>query len=353
MNEAEKYFKGRGAQIKPANPFLKNEYGQFFVEGIDALEEPARITQVFLEHSKRALSKNSSPDLPWSYSVNPYQGCEHGCAYCYARLTHEYWGFGAGIDFESKLIVKEKIAHTLEKEFRKPSYTPASLMLSGNTDCYQPLEKKYKLTRSILELALKYRNPVGIITKNALILRDLDLLQELAALHLVHVFVSITTLDEALRRRMEPRTSHSERKIDILSQLSQAKIPCGLMMAPIIPDINDQEIPEILKRAAEAGALTAHYTVVRLNGRIAEVFEDWVRKNFPDRADKVLNKIRSLHAGNLSDSEWTRRFTGEGPYAQSIHQLFRLMRQKYFANKQMPAYDSSLFRRSGQAGLFD
>lgn len=353
MDEGQKYLKGRGAQIKPANPFFKNQYGNFFEEGIDQEAGFQDKTQIFLENSKTAISKNKSPDLPWSYSVNPYQGCEHGCAYCYARLAHEYWGFGAGLDFESKLIVKQNIAHTLEKEFRKPSYKPAPVMLSGNTDCYQPLEKKYKLTRSILTLALRYRNPVGVITKNALILRDLDLLKELASQNLVHVFISITTLDEELRRRLEPRTSHSQRKLNTLSELHQAGVPCGLMMAPIIPDLNDREIPEILQKASEAGALSANYTVVRLNGRIAEVFEDWLRKNFPDRADKVLNKIKSLHGGELSDSEWKRRFSGEGPYALSIRQLFQVMRKKYFANKKLPDYDTRLFRRSGQPGLFD
>lgn len=345
MNDDEtiNYFKGRGSQIKTRNKFLKQEYVEEHIEGLDEplLSNPT--TQVFIEHPKKILNKVESPDLGLALSMNPYQGCEHGCIYCYARNTHPYWGFSAGLDFESKIIVKENAAELLEKAFQNPNYVPQGLMLSGNTDCYQPLERKLMITRRMLEVLWKYKHPVGIISKNSLILRDLDILKPMAEKRLVNVTISITTLNEKLRRVMEPRTASAIKRLETVRILSENGIPVNVNVAPIIPSINTDEIPSILKAASEAGALSAAYTIVRLNGDIGQIFTDWVTKNFPDRADKVLNQIKSCHGGNLNDSRFGVRMSGEGNIAESIRNLFHVARAKYFAGKEWPDIDFSLF----------
>ncbi len=345
--------KGRGAQYNPANPFLKQEVGQAHLEGIDedtTTENPE--VQLFYETVKNPLSKNDSPDLKLGYSINPYQGCEHGCVYCYARNSHTYWGFSAGLDFESKIVVKEDIAEQLERRFLAQGWRSQAIMLSGNTDCYQPIERKLKLTRKILEIALKFRNPISIITKNTLVHRDVDILKELARYQLVHVYFSINTLDESLRRFLEPRTASHQKKLKTISDLSQEGIPVGIMNAPVIPGLNHHEIPEILKSASEAGALNAGYTVVRLNGQVASIFKDWLIKTYPDRAHKVLHQVEAMHNGQLNDSEWGRRLTGAGNYAEMIAQLFKSARNKYFSDKEMPKLDTTIFRRGGNYQLF-
>ncbi|MEQ8551496.1 MAG: PA0069 family radical SAM protein [Cyclobacteriaceae bacterium] len=345
--------KGRGAQYNPANPFLKQEISQTHFEGIDedtTSENPD--VQLFYETVKNPLSKNDSPDLKLGYSINPYQGCEHGCVYCYARNSHTYWGFSVGLDFESKIIVKKDIAEQLERRFVAQGWKSQAIMLSGNTDCYQPIEKKLKLTRKILEVALKFRNPISIITKNALVRRDLDILKELAHYNLVHVYFSINTLDESLRRYLEPRTASHQKKLDAIAELTAGGVPVGIMNAPVIPGLNHHEIPEILKRASEAGALNAGYTVVRLNGQVASLFKDWLIKTFPDRAHKVLHQIEAMHNGQLNDSEWGRRLTGEGNYADMIAQLFKTAKKKYFTDKEMPPLNTGIFRRGGNYQLF-
>ena len=349
----EEYLKGKGAQVNTPNKFLKHTVVQGHIEGID---EPALAskptTEVFFESPKKIVSKNDSPDLSFRHSINPYQGCEHGCIYCYARTTHEYWGFSAGLDFESKIVVKKDAAALLEKQFLQKSWRPQSIMLSGNTDCYQPLERKYQLTRSLLQVFLKYRNPVGIITKNSLITRDIDLLQEMASLNLVHVYFSITSLDNHLRQLMEPRTATATKKLEAISEFRQAGIPVGVMNAPIIPGLNHHEIPEVLKAASHAGAMQAGYTVVRLNGQIGSLTKDWLFKNFPDRANKVWNQISALHDGKVNDSEWGRRLGGAGSYAEIIKQLFEKSYKRYFPNPGMPDYNLSAFRRGGNYQLF-
>jgi DNA repair photolyase len=284
--------------------------------------------------------------------MNPYQGCEHGCVYCYARNTHEYYGFSAGLDFESKIIVKKNAARLLEQELLKPSWNAVPIMLSGNTDCYQPQEKKFKITRDMLKVLAQYRHPVSIISKNSLVLRDLDILQDLAVDNLVHVYISITTLDEELRRTLEPRTVSGLKRLKTVEALASANIPVGIMNAPIIPGLNHHEIPAILKAASEHGALNAGMTIVRLNGSISILFEDWLRKNFPDRFDKVWNQICSLHDGNVNDSQFGRRMRGEGNIADAIHQLFRSSKKKYFTGKSMPVYDLTKFRKGGMMSLF-
>jgi DNA repair photolyase len=348
----ESYFKGRGAQFKSSNRFLKNDYVTEHIEGLDEplLENP--LTKIFHESPKKIVNRVDSPDLGFSYSMNPYQGCEHGCIYCYARNTHEYYGFSAGLDFESKIIVKKNAASLLEQHLLNKNWNAVPIMLSGNTDCYQPQEKKFQITRNMLKVLANYRHPVGLITKNSLILRDIDLLQDLAKDNLVHVMISITTLNEDLRRLMEPRTASAIKRLKTVEELSKAGVPVGIMNAPIIPGLNHHEIPSILKAAAEHGALTAGLTVVRLNGSIGKLFEDWLRKNFPDRFDKVWNQICSLHGGDVNDSKFGRRMAGDGNIADSIHQLYRAAKKKYFSDKQLPPYDLTKFRKGGNLSLF-
>ena len=345
-------FKGRGAQSKVKNPFLNKEYVQDHWEGIDEELYSSPLTQVYYESPKKVINKVNSPDLALDYSINPYQGCEHGCAYCYARNTHNYWGFDAGLDFESKIIVKREIPILFEKELLHKSWKPDPIMISGNTDCYQPLERKYKLTRQILTIALKYRQPIGIITKNSLIKRDLDVLVQLAKLQLVQVFFSINTLNEHLRNRLEPRTSSIQSKFDTMQLLSKNEIPVGVMVAPIIPGLNHHEIPDILKWASNNGALAAGYTVVRLNGSIGEIFKDWLSKFYPDRMLKVLNQISELHGGQLNDSNWNRRMKGEGPISSVISNLFKVSKEKHFQGKSIPPLNTSLFLKGGNYNLF-
>ncbi|HYG17684.1 MAG TPA: PA0069 family radical SAM protein [Ohtaekwangia sp.] len=346
------YFKGRGAQIKSENKFLKAQYVTDHIEGLDEALVTAPTTQVFYESPKKIVNKVTSPDLGMMYSTNPYQGCEHGCIYCYARNSHEYWGFSAGLDFESKIIVKKNAPQLLEKFILHPEWNAVPISVSGNTDCYQPLERKFEITRSMLKVFARYRHPLGMITKNSLILRDIDLLKDLAQDNLVHVYLSITTLDEELRRAMEPRTASGIKRLQTVEALAKAGVPVGVMNAPIIPGLNHHEIPKILQAAADHGALSAGMTVVRLNGSIGKIFEDWLRKNFPDRFDKVWNQICSLHGGNVNDSEFGRRMTGEGNFAEMIHQLFRTSKKKFFAGRSMPPIDLTKFRKGGNLSLF-
>ncbi|QHL89210.1 PA0069 family radical SAM protein [Nibribacter ruber] len=338
--------KGRGAQYNPTNPYLKQEYVVAHTEGLDEEWVPPQKTQFLSEYPKKIVNEVTSPDLGLSYSMNPYQGCEHGCVYCYARNTHTYWGLGAGLDFEQKIIVKENAPQVLKQQLENPRWKVRPIMLAGNTDCYQPIEAKKKITRELLQVLLQYRHPVSVITKNSLILRDLDILQELAALNLVHVNVSITTLQEELRQKLEPRTATGIRRLAVVKTLAEAGVPVNVMVAPVIPGLNDQEIPAILQAAANAGALSAAYTVVRLNGAVGEIFEDWVTQVFPDRAAKVLAQIKSCHDGNLNDSTFGRRMQGEGQWAETIQSLFQIYRKKCFAGRAMPPYDFSKFTPS-------
>jgi DNA repair photolyase len=350
--EKDDYFKGRGAQIKTANKFLKAQYVTEHIEGLDEPLLSAPTTQIFYENAKKVVNKIESPDLSGMYSLNPYQGCEHGCIYCYARNTHEYWGFSAGLDFESKIVVKQNAPALLEKFLLHPDWHATPIMVSGNTDCYQPLERKLEITRKLLLIFAKYRHPVGMISKNSLVVRDLDILTDLAKDNLVHIMISITTLNEDLRRAMEPRTASAKKRLQTVETLAKAGIPVGIMNAPIIPGLNHHEIPMVLKAAADHGALTAGMTMVRLNGSIGKIFEDWLRKNFPDRFDKVWNQICAMHGGHVNDSNFGRRMTGEGNYAEAVHQLFSTSKKKFFAGRSMPPQDLTKFRRGGNLNLF-
>lgn len=352
--ENEEFFKGRGAQVNTHNKFLKNKYVLEHIEGLDEQFLENTATQIFEETPKKIVSESNSPDLSHMFSINPYQGCEHGCIYCYARNTHEYFGFSAGLDFERKIIVKRNAAELLEQYFNKKNYKPVSILLSGNTDCYQPLERKLKITRSLLQVFLQYRNPVSIITKNNVILRDLDILSELGKMNLVHVNVSITSLNEQLRQKLEPRTVTASGRLSVIQKLTEKGIPVRVMAAPIIPGLNSSEIPTIIKAAADRGALAAGFTIVRLNGSIAEIFTDWIHKAFPDRAEKVLNMIKACHDGKLNDSDFGRRMSGDGNIAQSIHQMFRMSVNRFMGDRIMPEFDYSLFVPKGgrQTSLF-
>ena len=350
----DEFTKGRGAQYNPKNRFLKGAYVQEHSEGIDDWEQEERKTTYIYDESKTIVNEVKSPDVGMAFSLNPYQGCEHGCIYCYARNSHEYWGYSAGLDFESKIVVKQNAPQLLRKFFENKNWQPAPVSLSGNTDCYQPIERKMKLTRQLLEICLEFRNPVGLITKNALILRDLDILQDLAAQNLVCAYTSITSTDEKLRAVLEPRTTTYKSRLQIVSTLSKHNIPTGIMNAPLIPGLNDTHMHDTLKAASEAGALWAGYTIVRLNGAIGDIFKDWLYKAFPDRAAKVWHHIEACHGGQVNDSRFSTRMTGEGEFATMIRQQFKLYCRKFHLNETKFEYNLEAFRRikNGQLPLF-
>jgi DNA repair photolyase len=352
QEEGEKYIHGRGAQFNTANPYLRTEVVQEHIEGIDEPLISDSRTEYLFTDAKTIVNKVESPDIGLSYSMNPYQGCEHGCIYCYARNTHQYWGYSAGLDFERKILIKKNAAQLLEKLFLKKSWEPYPIMLSGNTDCYQPIEKKMGITRGILEVCLKYKHPVGLISKNALILRDLDILSALAKDRLVHVMISLTSLKEDLRQKMEPRTVTAKNRLKVMKALSDAGVPVGVMTAPIIPGLNSEEIPQLIKQAALHGAINAGYTMVRLNGAIGDIFHDWLYKSFPDAADKVWNQISEVHGGQVNDSRMGVRMKGEGAIAESVKQLFQISVKKYIGGKVAFRLNTEAFNRSaGEAQL--
>ncbi len=350
----DRYEKGRGAQYNPKNKFLKGEYVQEHPEAIDSWEQEDRKTEYIFDDSRTLVNTVTSPDVGMMYSANPYQGCEHGCIYCYARNSHEYWGYSAGVDFESRIVVKKNAPALLRKFFDNKNWVPATISLSGNTDCYQPIERRMKITRALLEICLEYRNPVGVLTKNALVLRDLDIIQELAKMNLVRVFSSITSLDEDLRKVMEPRTASYRSRLKVVETLSKAGVPTGIMNAPLIPGLNDMHMHDVLKAASEAGAKWAGYTVVRLNGAIGGIFKDWLYKSFPDRADKVWHQISECHEGKVNDSRWGNRIVGDGKFAEVIKAQFQIYCKKFHLNEVHMEMNTKDFRRvkNGQLKLF-
>lgn len=341
----DRYDKGRGAQFNPKNRFLKGEYQQMHIEAIDDWEGEVRKTEYIFDDSRTLVNEVKSPDVGMMYSANPYQGCEHGCIYCYARNSHEYWGYSAGLDFESRIVVKKNAPALLRKFFQNKNWSPAPISLSGNTDCYQPIERKMRITRQLLEICLEFRNPVGILSKNALMLRDMDIIQELAKRNLVRVFSSITSTDENLRLKMEPRTASYRSRLKVVEAFSKAGVPTGIMNAPIVPGLNDSHMHDVLKAASEAGASWAGYTVVRLNGAIGPIFKDWLFKSFPDRADKVWNMIAACHQGQVNDSRYGNRIVGDGKYAELIRDQFKLYCKKFKLNETKMEYNTADFRR--------
>jgi DNA repair photolyase len=359
------YIKGRGAQHHTANKFLEytSELRDDFINhcAIEGDEPQNTKTNFITTFPKTIVNKVNSPDVGMGYSLNPYQGCEHGCVYCYARNSHEYWGYNAGLDFEQKILVKKNAPELLENHLKKKSWKAAAIVLSGNTDCYQPIEKKLKITRELLQIFLKYKHPVGIITKNALIQRDMDILEELAKDNLIHVSISITSLQESIRRILEPRTATIAKRLETVKALTNIGVPVNVMMAPIIPAINSHEILPLVKEVAKRGAVSMGYTIVRLNGAIGEVFTEWIKKTLPDRAEKVLHQIAACHGGTLNDSQYGRRMKGEGNIAGQIHQQFVIARKKYLPNEHVKALNTSLFEverakythtKTGQMRLF-
>jgi len=348
-----------GSNIDPPNRFEKvhreadYEHLEWDQEYLVGLEK--RKIEYLADASKTIVTENSSPDIPFRYSVNPYRGCAHGCAYCYARNTHEYLGFNAGLDFETKILVKHNAPDLFRDFLAAESWKPESITFSGVTDCYQPAEREFQLTRKCLAVALECRQPVSIITKNALVVRDLDLLQPLAAARLVHVFLSITTLDSELARTMEPRTSVPAARLRAVRMLTEAGIPTGVMTAPVIPGLNDSEIPSLLEAAHEAGAKSAGYVFLRLPLTVEPVFREWLSRTQPLKADRVEQRIRHGRHGKLSNSNWGERLKGEGVIADQIGQMFRLLSQKLGFGK-LPPLDASQFRppvpRTGQLRLF-
>jgi DNA repair photolyase len=349
MENKETYVKGRGSQLNPANRFLKNSEKEIYLEDLATQQEREELltenpkTKYIEVFPKTILNKVDSPDLGLMWSMNPYQGCEHGCIYCYARGTHEYWGYSAGAEFEQNILVKKNAPELLEKALMNKKWEADGIMLSGNTDCYQPAERKLGITRELLKVFQKFQHPVGIITKNSLIERDLDILSDLASKRLVSVTLSLTTLDEKLKRVMEPRTSSAFSVLRTIKKLTESGVPVNVNVAPVIPSINDEGIFDVVKAIAEAGALSASFIVVRLNGHNGLLFEDWVTKNFPDRANKVLNQIKTMHGGKLNDSQWGRRMKGEGKFAELIRSQFVLARKKFLSGREWPATNYSLY----------
>jgi DNA repair photolyase len=310
--ETTQYHHGRGAQFNYKNKFIKNEITQENVEAIDDWEVGNIPTQYIEQQSKTIVNKIESQDVGMGYSMNPYAGCEHGCIYCYARNVHEYWGYSAGLDFEQKILIKKNAPQLLRKFLMHPKWECAPIMLSGNTDCYQPAEQNYRLTRGLLEVCNEFNQPVGILTKNSWILKDKDVLQEMAKKNIVSAMVSITSFNEDLRRIMEPRTTTAKQKLKVINELSKAGVRMGVMMGPMIPGLNEHEMQRIMKEAADNGATFTAYTFIRLNGAIKFLFHDWLYKNFPNHADKVWHLIEQSHDGKVNDTRWGVRMRGEG-----------------------------------------
>jgi DNA repair photolyase len=352
--------KGRAATFHPDNRFESLQY---------VPDEPSRLaygnddgavpTRYLVDTSQTALVKNTSPDIPFSYGLNPYRGCEHGCAYCYARQTHEYLGLSSGLDFETVILTKPKIATLLGAELRRPKWQPQVVNMSGVTDCYQPLERKLQLTRGCLQVFAAFRNPVAIITKNHLVTRDLDVLQELSEFSCVSVGISLTTLNEDLRSKLEPRTSTATRRLDAVRKLREARVQVGVMIAPIIPGLNDHEIASLLEAAADAGAQFAGMGVVQLPYSVKDVFVNWLNIHYPERAERVLNRIREVHGGQLNDPRFHTRTKGEGRYAEQLWQLFRVARRRVGLDQKLTSLTTEHFavpdaqgRHARQPSLF-
>jgi DNA repair photolyase len=344
--------RGRGAVTNPASRFDATEAAPFD-DGWNTLQSfadlPPLPTTLTRDASKSVISWNTSPDLGFDRAVNPYRGCEHGCVYCYARPSHAYLGYSPGLDFETRLVFKPDVAALLERELNKPGYVAKPLALGSNTDPYQPIERTLKLTRAVLEVLERYGHPVSIVTKSAGVLRDLDILQRLAARKLVRVWLSVTTLDNTLARRMEPRAATPERRLGAVTALSQAGVPVGVLAAPMIPGLNDAELEKILERSARAGAGHAGYVLLRLPHELREMFEAWLGAHYPDRARHVLALIRETRAGALSDARFHDRFVGQGPYADLLARRFeRAARQWGLAGRE--GLETALFAVPGAAG---
>lgn len=349
-----------GSHLNPPNRFEKTRYEPDPDDPDWDQEHPAefsgRAVEFIADTSRSIVSENTSPDIPFRYSINPYRGCAHGCSYCYARPTHEYLGLNAGLDFETRIVVKEQAPRLLREFLASDTWQPEQITFSGVTDCYQPAERQFRLTRQCLEVAKECRQPVSIVTKNALVVRDLDLLTEMAQHRLVHVFLSLTTLHPELARQMEPRTSVPAARLRAISMLRAAGVPVGVMVAPVIPGLNDHEIPTLLKEAADAGAQNANYILLRLPLTVQAVFAEWLYRTQPGKAEKVLSRVQQTRNGQLNSSQWGERMRGTGETADQIRKLFQLFRKKHGLDQALPELDCTQFRSplpgSGQLRLF-
>jgi len=344
--------RGRGSSTNPKNRFESTERVFEPPENEDEISSP--LTQFFPDRSKTIIAYNDSPDVGFDASINPYRGCEHGCVYCYARPTHEYLGFSSGLDFETKIMVKEDAPELLRKELSSRSWKPQLIALSGNTDCYQPVEKKKQLTRRCLEVLLEFRNPVVIITKNYLVTRDIDVLRELARYDCVGVTLSLTTLDARLSSLLEPRASRPARRLVAIQALAEAGVPVGYLQAPMIPGLTDAEAPAIAAAAAEAGATFCGYVALRLPFAVKTLFEQWLEQHYPEKKNKVLNRLREIRDGKLNDPNFTTRMRGSGIFAEQMAELFQLAQKKSGINKRWPKLTTEHFRRAAtdQLALF-
>lgn len=336
---------GRGSASNPPNRFERMRYERDPDAPPD--EEIAPKTVLLRDATRSIITTNDSPDVGFSASINPYRGCENGCVYCYARPYHEYIGFSSGLDFETKILVKEDAPELLRRELSSPRWQPQTLGLSGVTDPYQPAERRLRLTRRCLEVLAEFRNPVGIVTKNRFVTRDLDVLSDLASHHAAAVFLSVNSLDGRLANVLEPRATQPAGRLEAVRELNAAGVPVGVLVAPIIPGLNDHEIPAVLAAAKEAGAQCAGYVMLRLPYAVKELFEQWLEQHYPERKAKVLGLIRDLRGGKLSDSRFGVRMTGEGEYAESVRQMFALARRRVGLDKGGPALSTAAFRRPG------
>ena len=346
--------RGRGATLNPPVRF-EQQSTHPFDDGWETLtaefgDLPRLATTLTRDSTRSAISWNSSPDIGFDRAVNPYRGCEHGCVYCYARPTHAYLGYSPGLDFETKLVFKPDVADLLEKELRKPGYVARTLALGSNTDPYQPVERTLKLTRSVLQVLDRYNHPVSIVTKSAGVLRDLDILSAMAKRNLARVYVSITTLDAALARVMEPRAATPARRLHAIAELTRAGVPCGVMTAPMIPGLNDAEMEKILEASARAGARHAGYVLLRLPHELRQMFEDWLATHFPDRARHVLSLIRETRGGALSEPRFHHRMAGQGVYADLLLRRFARATRQWGLDEAREGLDCSQFALPDQGG---
>jgi DNA repair photolyase len=350
----KEYIRGRGAQINTKNKFLKNEVVKEHIEAIDDWTVPHEETKYIEQEAKSIVNKVDSPDVGMFYSMNPYGGCEHGCIYCYARNSHEYLGFSAGLDFERKIIVKKNAPQLLRKFLMNPKWECKPISISGNTDCYQPAEQQFRLTRRLLEVCLEFNQPVGLITKNGGMLRDKDIIKKLSDKNLISILVTITTLDEDLRLKMEPRTTTAKQRFRLIKELSDEGVRMGVMLGPMIPGLNEHDMQRIMKKSAECGAVFSAYTFVRLNGAVKILFHDWLYTNYPDRADKVWHMIEQSHDGHVNDSRFGLRMRGEGPIADMVRQQYKKYGQLYGLIAERWELNTTIFKRPGeQISLFD
>lgn len=336
--------KGRGSAENPANRFEKIEFTPSEEEIAEGLSPK---TIFYKDATKSIISYNDSPDVGFNAGINPYRGCEHGCIYCYARPTHEYFGLSLGLDFETKIFVKEDAPALLRKELSSRKYVPETIVVSGNTDCYQPAERRFKLTRACLEVLLEFRNPAGIITKNYLVTRDIDIFKQFAEWDGIMVAVSVTSLDPEIKRVMEPRTSEPRLRLRAIEELSKAGVPVIVMVAPVVPGLTDHEIPAIIKSAADAGAVSAGFVMLRLPYGVSDIFQAWLGRHFPDRKDKVLNRIRAMRDGKLNSPDFYSRMRGEGIYAEQARDMFTLACKKAGFDGERIRLSTEHFRKPG------